>query len=143
VSESLASGETIALEFDLGQPPTAGNSRTYVARVTGSYSTLSSATVAASEVPGRYSLTCSSANPFNPSIEIEYALPEDAEVVLKVYGVGGGVVRTLVQARKPAGFHKAVWDGAADSGKKVASGVYFLRLETANYSQTEKLLLLK
>jgi flagellar hook assembly protein FlgD len=95
------------------------------------------------EVPGQYSLKCSSANPFNPAVEIEYGLPEQANVSLNVYGVGGTVVRRLVQAGKAAGFYRAVWDGTDDAGKRVASGVYFLKLETARHSETEKILLLK
>jgi hypothetical protein len=143
LSESLASGEAVALEFSSGQPPVAGYSRAYVARVTGSYSTLSSATTAVSEVPSLYSLKCSSANPFNPSVEIEYALPEETDVALKVYTVGGSVVRTLVQAPRPAGFHRVVWDGADDSGAQAASGVYFIRFDSAKHSETQKVLLLK
>ena len=141
--ESLDSGETIALEFGSGQPPPAENSRTYIVRVTGSYSTQSLEAAAAGEVPRQYSVKCNSANPFNPSVEIEYALPEEAKVVLKVYGVGGGVVKTLVQSSKPAGFHKVIWDGRDDGGTRAASGVYFLRLETESYTQTEKIVLLK
>jgi hypothetical protein len=52
-------------------------------------------------------------------------------------------VRVLLDAPRGTGWHAAVWDGTAASGRPVASGVYFYRLETGRFAQTRKMVLLK
>ena len=64
-------------------------------------------------------------NPFNPSTTISYSLSTKGRVTIRIYGVGGRLVRTLVDAIQPAGFHLARWDGTLDLGGKAASGIYF------------------
>lgn len=64
-------------------------------------------------------------NPFNPTTTIRYELPNRERVTLVIYNVRGERVRVLVDGRKPAGRHDAVWNGRNDSGNTVASGVYF------------------
>jgi len=63
-------------------------------------------------------------NPFNPSTRIQYQLPVDSRVSLKVYDMLGREVATLVDEERPAGYHDVKWF-AANS----ASGVYFYRME--------------
>jgi flagellar hook assembly protein FlgD len=60
-----------------------------------------------------------------------------------VYDASGARVATLVDARLPAGRHRARWNGADGRGARVASGVYFCRLEAAGEERTRKLVLLK
>jgi flagellar hook assembly protein FlgD len=55
----------------------------------------------------------------------------------------GEVVRTLVNESKARGAHRAIWDGRNDSGARLASGVYLLRIEHDGQSVTRKLTLLK
>jgi flagellar hook assembly protein FlgD len=59
---------------------------------------------------------------------IRFYLPATAQVALKIYNTFGQEVRTLLDRRFEAGKHQVVWDGQNDSGEKVASGVYFLRM---------------
>ena len=82
-------------------------------------------------------------NPFNPETTIRYTLAERANVQLTVYDVAGRKVRTLVDESRAAGPHEAFWDGRSDNGQSVATGVYFYRLVTGNFSQTRKMVLLK
>lgn len=83
-------------------------------------------------------------NPFNPSTTIRFALPNAETVSLAVYDVTGRLVRTLLHdAKKPAGFFEAQWDGTDASGKPAASGVYFFRLTTSKETLTRKAVLLK
>jgi hypothetical protein len=82
-------------------------------------------------------------NPFNPSTVIDYELSEALDVNLTVYDASGRQVRSLVRDRKPAGPNSVRWDGKDDSGRGVATGVYFYRLQAGGVSQTRKMVLLK
>ncbi|NBC18739.1 MAG: T9SS type A sorting domain-containing protein, partial [Bacteroidetes bacterium] len=79
--------------------------------------------------PQTYQLGSSYPNPSNPSTQIPYALPERSRVRLVIYNALGQRVRTLVDREQGAGPHRARWDGRAEDGRPVASGVYFYRLE--------------
>ncbi len=82
-------------------------------------------------------------NPFNPSTLIRFALVETADVLLGVYDARGNRIATLVDGTKEAGQHAIRWDGRNLSGLPVASGVYFYRLETGNWSSTRRMVLVK
>ena len=82
-------------------------------------------------------------NPFNPSTEISFNLPQSGRASLKVFNVKGSLVRTLVDEDLPAGSQRVVWDGSDANSQPVASGVYFYRLETANGALDKRMLLIK
>jgi hypothetical protein len=82
-------------------------------------------------------------NPFNPTTTIRYTLPQASDVELAVFGVDGKLVRVLQSGAKPAGTFAATWDGRDDSGRSVASGVYFYRLRAGSFNETRKMVLLK
>ncbi len=82
-------------------------------------------------------------NPFNPSTEVVYTLPVDADVTLKIYNILGREVITLVEGIKTAGEHRIRWDGTAESGREVASGIYLYRLQADAASTTKKMILLR
>jgi len=63
-------------------------------------------------------------NPANPGTAISYDLPRATRLVLRVVDVRGRVVRTLVDGWRPAGAHRAFWDGRDQAGRAVASGRY-------------------
>jgi len=71
-------------------------------------------------LPVEYQLEQNYPNPFNPSTTIEFALPEESQVSIKLYNVLGEEVATLVEGIEPAGFHKVQW-----KPERLASGVYF------------------
>ncbi len=77
-------------------------------------------------------------NPFNPTTTIQYQLPKNAHVTLKVYNVLGQLVATLIDGEVSAGYHQAVFNGS-----RFASGVYLYRLTTPTYSRVMKMLMLK
>ncbi len=84
-------------------------------------------------------------NPFNPTTMIKYSIAEAGPVSLKIYNAAGQLVRTLVheeQSPRPEGF-TAVWNGLGNRGEEVASGVYFYKLTSTEFSQTKKMVLLK
>ena len=89
-------------------------------------------------LPQELSLSQNYPNPFNPVTTTEYSLPYAGYVSLVVYNLLGEVVASLVDGELPAGTHKTVWD-ASD----FASGIYFYRLQTGDFVQTRKMVLLK
>jgi len=92
-----------------------------------------------SQVPVGFALEQNYPNPFNPQTTIRYQLPKAAHVVLKIYNLSGQEVRTLVNARQPAGVNAVVWDGRDEFGKEVSSGVYIYRLQTGESVQSRKM----
>ena len=92
-------------------------------------------------------LTHARPNPFNPVTTIDYSLATGGRATIRVFDAAGRVVRTLVNSPVEAGPHTAVWDGTTDTGNRAASGVYFVKMETAGHAgafrATRKLVLLK
>jgi hypothetical protein len=93
--------------------------------------------------PARFALRANEPNPFGPSTLIRYDLPRATSVDIAVYNTSGERVRTLVAERRPAGSHAVPWDGKNTRGEVVASGVYLYRLETPDYTETRKMMLVK
>ena len=94
-------------------------------------------------IPTGYALFQAYPNPFNPSTTIRYQLPHTSNVRLVVYNALGQKVRTLVNSRIEAGYHEATWRGKNDAGLQMPSGVYMFRIETENYQQVNKMMLMK
>jgi hypothetical protein len=69
-------------------------------------------------------------NPFAASTEIPYTLPAPSHVSVRVYDVTGRLVRTLLDATRPAGAGRVTWDGRDASGRSAPTGVYFVKLTT-------------
>lgn len=85
-----------------------------------------------------------SPNPFNPRTTLRFAIPEPGPVRLRLHDAMGRVVRTLVdRSIATTGWHDVTWDGRDDSGGRVASGVYFARVEAVGEVRTARLTLLK
>jgi fibronectin type 3 domain-containing protein/anti-sigma regulatory factor (Ser/Thr protein kinase) len=82
-------------------------------------------------------------SPFNPATVIRYELPEPVHVKLVVYDIVGRKIRTLVDAVEPAGFRQIVWDGANETGARVASGTYLIQIHAGSYKMTRKLQMMK
>ena len=80
-------------------------------------------------------------NPSGPFTTIRYSLAEEGAVEVSVFDVEGRKVRTLVREQVPAGIHSVIWDGRDDSGREVASGAYFCRLEVGGYAETRQVML--
>jgi len=81
-------------------------------------------------------------NPFNPSTNIAYVLPERSRVDLRVFDVAGRSVRVLVDGRiQEAGANVVRWDGTNDAGLALGSGVFFCRLRTQARHDIDRLVL--
>jgi hypothetical protein len=82
-------------------------------------------------------------NPFNPTTSIRYSLSQRQWVSVRVYDVGGRLVRTLVDEARPAGVQTVQWHGVDAYGQPAASGVYFIEMRTNGFRDVQKAVLLK
>jgi hypothetical protein len=91
-------------------------------------------------------------NPFNPSTTIPFTVSYKGQgagvkspipTSLIIYNILGQRVRRLVDEVKLPGEYEIIWDGKDDKGNEVTSGIYFYKLQTKNFSQTKKMLLVK
>ena len=82
-------------------------------------------------------------NPFTSSSTISYQIARACRVSLSVYDVSGRVVCGLVDGVEEPGYYTVDWRGLDDQGRRVPAGVYFVRLDTDNYQQVQKTVLLK
>ena len=82
-------------------------------------------------------------NPFSAGTRIAFSLPREESARLTVVDVSGREVRVLLDGAAPAGRSTLDWDGRDASGTRVASGVYFFRLQTDTEVRTKKATLLR
>jgi len=82
-------------------------------------------------------------NPFNPTTTISFSLESRVRVTVSIHDAGGRLVDVLVDEERNAGPHSVAWNGTDRAGKRVSSGVYFLRLTTPIGTQAKKMVLLK
>jgi len=93
--------------------------------------------------PKAFSVEQNYPNPFNPSTTIEYTLPEDTWVRIRIYNVLGRKVRTLFSGHQSAGHRRIVWDSKDDDGREVASGIYFCQIRAGESTQSKKMVIPK
>jgi len=95
------------------------------------------------QLPTAFNLYNNYPNPFNPTTQIRYDLPEDARVSITIYDLMGRSIKSLVRSNQTAGYHSVRWDGTSDIGKGVSAGLYFYTIVAGEFRQTKKMLLLK
>lgn len=91
-----------------------------------------------STVPADYSLSQNYPNPFNPTTKINFSIPKNGIVTLKVYDILGKEVATLVNGEKTAGSYIVDFNAS-----NLASGVYFYRIEVNGFSEVKRMMLVK
>jgi|GEM_PF-968157 len=82
-------------------------------------------------------------NPANNEVSIRYSLSRETKVSLTVYNIAGRMVTQLVNKIEESGLKEVIWNGTDGRGKKVASGVYFCKLEVAGFAQTRKITIVR
>ena len=85
-----------------------------------------------------YALEQNFPNPFNPSTQIKYSVPQSSQVQIIVFDVLGNELETLVNEEKPVGTYELNWNAV-----NLPSGIYFYQLQAGDFVQTKKMLLLK
>ena len=91
-----------------------------------------------SEIPGGFRLHNNYPNPFNPETHIKFELPENGLVTLTIYDILGNKITTLINQNLSAGVYKVDWNGS-----NLASGIYFFRIETKDFTDAKRMLLIK
>ncbi len=91
-----------------------------------------------SSIPKSFMLYQNCPNPFNPTTKIKFSLPKNSNVAIKIYDITGREVSTLINEKLNAGTYIVDWDAS-----NFASGVYFYSLQTDNFTETKKLVLIK
>jgi len=96
------------------------------------------------QVPNEYRLYSNYPNPFNPTTNIEFSIPEQVQVTLEIYNVLGQRVATLIAGEMYGpGRHKAVWNGRSQNGMLVSSGVYIYRIQAGDFVDVRKMVFTK
>jgi len=91
-----------------------------------------------SNVPDRYFVFQNYPNPFNPRTRIQFSIPEEVKVTIKVYDVLGNEVMELVNDKREAGNYEVEFDGSG-----LNSGIYFYIFRAGEYVSTKKMILVK
>ena len=94
-------------------------------------------------LPSEFALRQNYPNPFNSQTQIDYQIPQAANVNISVYNIIGQLVATLVDEVKSPGRYSVNWNSRDQNGSQVSSGIYMARMVSNNYSATIKLILLK
>ncbi len=89
-------------------------------------------------IPDKFELSQNYPNPFNPMTKINFALPKQGLVTLKIYDVLGREIKTLVNEVKQAGSYSVDFNGA-----EFSSGVYFYKLTSGDFSDIKRMILVK
>ena len=82
-------------------------------------------------------------NPFNPVTKLRYTIPKNSLVSIIIYDMLGRQVKTLVNQTQDAGYASVIRDATNDYGKPVSAGIYLYQIQTGEYIQTKKMVLLK
>jgi len=94
-------------------------------------------------IPVEFALHENYPNPFNPTTQIRFDLPEMTNATLTIYNMIGQKIKSFNMQSAPAGYHSLTWDATNDLGAPVAAGVYLYQLQTKGFIKTKKMILLK
>ena len=89
-------------------------------------------------IPNEYTLYLAYPNPFNPMTTITYSIPDPSIVSIRVYDILGNQVTVLLDQYKSVGNHHVIWNAENQS-----TGMYFVKMITEKFSQTQKIILTK
>ncbi|MDD5361071.1 MAG: T9SS type A sorting domain-containing protein [Ignavibacteria bacterium] len=89
-------------------------------------------------IPPKYELSQNYPNPFNPTTNIQFAIPKDERVTIKLFDISGREIKTLVNEDMKAGYNSVVFNAS-----NFSSGIYFYRIGTNDFTDTKKMLLVK
>jgi hypothetical protein len=91
-----------------------------------------------SNIPDKYDLFQNYPNPFNPVTTIKYAIPKSGIVTIIIYDITGREIQKLVNEQKQAGYYSVMFDGS-----NLSSGIYFYQIQTNDFVQVKKMVLIK
>lgn len=89
-------------------------------------------------IPDKFYLSQNYPNPFNPETVISFAVPKNSFVSLKIYNILGKEVASLINEDMKPGYYNYEW-----SGQNLPSGIYYYKMETDEFNETRKMILIK
>lgn len=95
------------------------------------------------DIPREFALEQNYPNPFNPTTQIQFSIPEQANVTLTIYDITGREVSELVNEALGTGTYTATWDGRNANGQLVSSGVYLYRIQAGTFVETKRMVFIK
>ncbi|MDC0165319.1 T9SS type A sorting domain-containing protein, partial [bacterium] len=95
------------------------------------------------DMPLAFSLHQNYPNPFNPTTSLRYDLPNDGLVNITIYDMMGKIVKTLVNGSQTAGFKTIQWNATNNKNEPVSAGLYLYTIQSGNFKQAKKMVLLK
>lgn len=138
--DSISDYGLLSIDINIGNTPVGIDPIDLLQKV---YNTVTVIEVSSIGVPGKFTLSQNTPNPFNPITTINYRLPNSSDVLLTVYDLTGRQGAILVDGRQPAGEHSVRWSGTDSFGEEVSSGIYLYRLQAGEYFESRKMLLIK
>ena len=82
-------------------------------------------------------------NPFNPLTTLRYDIPDDGFVNIAIYDLKGKMVKKLVNSFRSAGDQSVQWNATNTQGEPVSAGIYLYEIQSREFRQTKKMVLLK
>jgi len=82
-------------------------------------------------------------NPFSNTTTISFSLTQSQKVSIQIFDATGRLIKTLTDAQTPVGAHQLVWNARDEKGNAVSTGIYFLRMQAGNYTETKKVVVAK
>jgi hypothetical protein len=79
--------------------------------------------------------------PIQNSTTVSFTLAEPKEVSIKIFDMTGKPVKTIAAAQMQSGDHQFIWNAKDEKGNALNTGIYFLRIETEDYSETRKIIM--
>lgn len=95
------------------------------------------------QIPSSYVLYSNYPNPFNPQTQIQFDTPVNTSIKISIYNMLGQTIKTFNFDNTSAGTHRFSWDSTDNFGNKVPAGVYLYQMETVDFIETKKMVLLK
>ena len=135
---SIPAGKSINVAFAITAGSNLDELRTNITNARDTYKNYLANNNGGGEIPLHYNLSQNYPNPFNPGTKIDYEIPEEGRVSIKVYDILGRLVRTLIEEDKKPGIYTLKFDGT-----NLASGIYFYQLKVNTYTSTKKFILLR
>jgi len=130
---------TCAVQFIVNDPHGESDSLTVTATVSDPFDDDdTSINQADGKIPFHYELSQNHPNPFNPATTIPYQVAKATDVKISLYNVKGEKIAVLVDGKKQAGYHTVTWDASL-----CASGIYFIKMDTPEYSHMKRCMLVK
>jgi glucuronoarabinoxylan endo-1,4-beta-xylanase len=96
--------------------------------------------ISKSNLPTKFQLEQNYPNPFSSSTNISYKLNQKSNVQVNIYDILGRVVRKFTGGEQPTGSHSIIWDGLNNLGEKLATGIYFYRVQAGGEVQVKKMI---